>query len=345
MTALPTNTLTTKSGRSLTFTAIGTGTAPLGNLYFGIDEAAADETLSVAYDAGSRYFDTAPLYGFGLSERRLGHFLRQKRPENTLVSTKAGRLLKVGPRDPSMQPAQWFDVPSREIVFDYSYDGFMRSFEFSLERLGVDRVDILYCHDIDVFTHGERDIAMARTKEFLDGGHKAMVELRDQGMIDAFGLGVNEWEVCQFVAERAEVDLFLLAGRYTLLEQEALNTFLPLCEDNGLGVIIGGPYNSGILATGPVEGAYYNYVPAPPEIMDKTAKIKAVCDRYGVTLRDAALQFPTFHPAVVSIIPGATSRQEIEGTMESFKTPIPEELWAALKEDGLLRIEAPVPGA
>lgn len=343
MSAATTKPFTTQAGRTLSFSEIGTGTAPLGNLYDAIDEATAQETLAAAYAAGSRYFDTAPLYGFGLAERRLGTFLRNQRADDITLSTKAGRLLKVGRRDPNLQPAQWFDVPSREIVYDYTYDGIMRSFEASMERLGVDRADILYGHDIDVFTHKSQDAAMACTRQFLDSGHKAMLELREAGHIDAFGLGVNEWQVCQYVAERAEIDLFLLAGRYTLLEQEALETMLPLCEQRGIGVVIGGPYNSGILATGAKPGAYFNYVPAPPEILERVAKIEKVCAAHGVGLREAALRFPLAHPAVVSIIPGSTTPEQIADTVRALKADIPPAFWQDLKREGLVRRDAPVP--
>ncbi len=184
---------------------------------------------------------------------------------------------------------------------------------------------------------------MRRTHEFLDGGHRALMDLRDEGRIDAFGLGVNEWEVCEFVAERAPIDLFLLAGRYTLLEQDALETFLPLCEEKGLGIVIGGPYNSGILATGAVPGARYQYAPASPEIMDRVSRIEAVCVRHGVRLRDAALQFPLHHPAVVSVIPGAVSRREIEEAAEGLSATIPAALWADLKAERLMRPDAATP--
>jgi len=339
---MKTKTLPLRSGRSLTFTTIGTGTAPLGNLYGKIDEETAQATLDAAYAAGSRYFDTAPLYGFGTAERRLGSFWRRKRGE-ALMSTKVGRLLKLGERGPETQPTQWFGVPNRDVVFDYGYDGVMRSFEFSLERIGVDRFDILYCHDIDIFTHKDKDVQLAKTREFLDGGYRALAELRDQGLVDAFGLGVNEWEVCQYVAERVDIDICLLAGRYTLLEQEALNSFLPLCVERGLGIVIGGPFNSGILATGARPGANFNYLPASEEILARVAKIEAVCGRHGVPLVAAALQFPMAHPSVVSVIPGAVSPSEIEGGRQAAEAHIPPALWQELKHEGLLRPDAPVP--
>jgi D-threo-aldose 1-dehydrogenase len=337
-----TRTFTPGSGRTLTFSAFGAGTAPLGNLYHPLSEADAQATLSAAVEVGSRYIDTAPFYGYGLSERRVGTFLRAEKP-NVIVSTKVGRLLRWVPSAPESERSQWFDVPNREVIFDYSYDGVMRSYEHSLERMGVDRVEILFCHDIDAWSHGSREESVRRTHEFLDGGHRALMQLREEGRIDAFGLGVNEWEVCQFVAERAPIDLFLLAGRYTLLEQEALTTFLPLCEEKGLGIVIGGPYNSGILATGAKPGAYYQYQPAPPEILERVSRIEAVCARHKVRLRDAALQFPLYHPAVVSVIPGAVSRREIEEAAQALSADIPPALWAELKAEGLMRADAPTP--
>ena len=343
MSGLAAKAFQTQAGRTLLLTAIGTGCAPLGNLYAPIEEATAQETLASAYAAGSRYFDVAPSYGLGLAERRLGTFLRTARPDDVTLSSKAGRLLKRGPRGPNSQPEQWHDVPERDIDFDYSYDGIMRSYEFSLERLGVDKIDILYCHDIDEMTHGSVEASRERAREFLDGGHSAMVELREAGAIDAFGLGVNTWQICQFIGQRAELDLFLLAGRYTLLEQEALETMLPMCEQKGIGVVIGGPYNSGILATGAKPGARYDYAPATDAILTRVAAIEAVCARYGVRLRDAAIRFPLAHPSVVSIIPGGVSPEEIAQTIDALEAAIPSDFWQALKDQGLVRQDAPVP--
>lgn len=337
-----TKTLQLRSGRALAFTALGTGTAPIGNLYDKIEEDTAQATLDAAFAAGSRYFDTAPFYGFGTSERRLGSFWRRKQGE-ALMSTKVGRLLKLGERGPKTPPTQWFSVPNRDVIFDYTYDGVMRSFEVSLERIGVNRFDILFCHDIDMFTHKDRDVQAAKTREFLDSGYRALSDLRDQGLVDAFGLGVNEWEVCQYVAERVDIDVCLLAGRYTLLEQEALDSFLPLCDERGLGIVIGGPFNSGILATGARPGAFFNYQPAPEEILTRVGRIEAVCGRHGVPLVAAALQFPLAHPSVVSVIPGAVAPAEVESGRKAMETPIPPALWEELKAEGLLRTDAPVP--
>jgi D-threo-aldose 1-dehydrogenase len=327
--------------RGLRFTELGFGTAPLGNLYRAITEADAQAALEAAWATGCRYFDTAPLYGLGLSETRLNRFLIGRRREDYVLSTKVGRLLKACAPEQRTGIGKFFDTPSRREVYDYSYDGVMRSFEISLERLGVDRIDILYGHDIDLFNHGTREVLEAKLDEFIRGGYYALLSLRDQGAIKAFGAGLNEWQACQWLAERGDFDLFLLAGRYTLLEQEALETFLPLCERRGIGIVLGGPYNSGILASGPKPGAHYNYDPAPPEILDRVARIEAVCKRHGVRLIEAALQFPLLHSAVVSVIPGGQSAAEVESNRAVLQKDIPADLWQDLKAEGLLRADAP----
>lgn len=325
----------------ITFTELGFGTAPLGNLYRAVSDDDAQATLDAAWDAGVRYFDTAPLYGLGLSETRLNQFLRGKNRDEYVLSTKAGRLLEVCPPDQRTAIGKFFDVPNRRERYDYSYDGVMRSVAASLERLGIDRIDILFAHDVDIYTHGSREASDARVDEFMRSGYYAMLSLRDQGVIKAFGAGVNEWEVCQTLAERGDFDLFLLAGRYTLLEQEALRSFLPLCQQRGIGVVLGGPYNSGILATGPKPGAFYNYFEAPPEILERVARIEAVCKRNGVALIEAALRFPAMHPAVVSLIPGGQRPEEVRSNRGILDAKIPPELWRDLKAEGLMREDAP----
>lgn len=326
----------------LDFTELGFGCAPLGNLYRAISEDDAHEILDRAWDAGVRYFDTAPLYGFGLSETRLNRFLRGKPRDGYVLSTKIGRLLTTCPPEERSGIGKWFEVPTRKEIYDYSYDGVMRSVEFSLERLGVDRIDILFAHDLDVFNHKSQAALDARLKELMEGGYKALVKLRDDGVIKAFGAGINEWQPCQWMAERGDFDIFLLAGRYTLLEQEALETFLPLAEKKGIGIVIGGPYNSGILATGAKPGAFYNYDPAPPDILDRVARIEQACARHGVRMVDAAFQFPLRHPAVVSVIPGGQGVAEMEGNLAAARAEIPQALWAELKSQGLMRPDAPV---
>ena len=328
----------------LTFTELGFGTAPLGNLYKSISDEEADAILTRAWDAGIRYYDTAPLYGLGLSETRLNRFLRDKPRDEYVLSTKVGRLLRPCPPDARDGFGKWFDVPARQEVYDYTYDGVMRSIEFSLERLGQDRIDVLFGHDLDIPNHGSPDVLDAKLSEFLAGGHRALVKLRDEGVIAAFGIGVNEWQPCQWLAERGDPDLFLLAGRYTLLEQEALQTMLPLCEAKGIGIVIGGPYNSGILATGPVDGAFYNYDPAPPDILTRVRRIEEICQSHDVSLIEAAFHFPLLHPAVVSIIPGGQSRDEMATNARLAASKVPDALWQALKDAGLMRADVPTGG-
>ncbi len=325
----------------LTFTELGFGTAPLGNLYRAISDAEAEAILDQAWEGGVRYFDTAPLYGLGLSETRLNRFLRGKSRDEYVLSTKVGRLLRAATPDKRDGFGKWFDVPSRNEVYDYGYDAVFRSLEFSLERLGIDRVDILYVHDLDIFNHGTQAALDARLAAFMEGGYRALVKLRDEGVIRAFGGGINEWQPCQWLAERGDFDLFLLAGRYTLLEQEALDSFLPLCQARGIGIVVGGPYNSGILATGAREGAFYNYDPAPQAILDKVAAIEAVCAAHGVRLVDAAFQFPLRHPAVVSMIPGGQGVAEMTSNLAAAAAEVPPALWQALKDKGLMRADAP----
>ena len=339
---LTTRTWRRPGGSRIEFTELGFGTAPLGNLYRAISDDEAGAILERAWAGGVRYFDTAPLYGLGLSERRLGTLLRDKPREEYVLSTKAGRLLAAC--DPAERTGidKWFEVPSRREVYDYSHDGIMRSLEFSLERLGADRVDILLAHDIDLRNQGSKAKLDAQIERFLASGYRAMESLRDQGVVKAIGAGVNEWEVCQTLAERGDFDLFLLAGRYTLLEQEALESFLPLCETRGIGVVIGGPYNSGILASGPKPGAFYDYEPAPEGILERVRRIAEVCDSHGIALVDAAFRFPLLHPCTVSVIPGGQRVEEIERNLRAAQAFVPSALWSDLKAEGLMRPDAPI---
>lgn len=327
----------------LAFTELGFGTAPAANLYRAVQNEDAQEILEKAWQTGCRYFDTAPLYGLGLAETRLNPFLRTKPRDDYILSTKVGRLLQVCPPEEQMGIGKFFEVPNRREVYDYTYDGIMRSLEFSFERLGVDSIDILYVHDLDLANHGTQDVLDARIDELMNSGYYALLSLRDQGVIKAFGAGINEWQPAQVMAERGDFDLFLLAGRYTLLEQEALTSFLPLCEQRGIGIVIGAPFNSGILASGPKPGAFYNYEPAEQDILDKVAKIQAVCKSHGVALIEATLRFPQLHPSVVSVIPGGQSVSEVESTLVSHSAEIPGSLWSELKSQGLMRLDAPTP--
>jgi D-threo-aldose 1-dehydrogenase len=332
------------SGAELAFTELGFGTAPLGNLFRAHSNADAAATLNAAWNKGMRYFDTAPLYGLGLSETRLGHFLKDKKRKDYVISSKVGRLMDVCPPEQRTAIGKFFDTPSRRERFDYTYDGFMRSVEFSLERLGLDSLDILLVHDCDIFTHGSKDAADHHINTVLKSGLKALQKMRDEKIIKAFGAGVNEWQVCQTLAESGDFDLFLLAGRYTLLEQEgSLNTFLPLCEKRGIGIILGGPYNSGILATGAKPGAKYNYETAPKHILDRVAKIEAICKSYKIKIAEAALRFPMTHPSVVSVIPGAVTPKEVALNVKTISTKIPKALWKDLKAQGLVDTRSPTP--
>ena len=317
---------------------MGFGGAPLGNLFNPVPADAARQAIDAAYDRGLRYFDTAPLYGHGLSERRLGDALRSRPRESFVLSTKVGRVLEPG----TPAAGAYVEVPALVPRFDYSEAGALRSLEESLGRLGLDRVDVLYIHDIDGFTHGA-DSAPARFREAMAGAYRTIERLRREGRVRAIGIGVNEWEACQRAAEAADFDCFLLAGRYTLLEQEAVESFLPLCERRGIGVVIGGPLNSGILATGPVSGATYNYRPAPPPILERAGRLERVCASHGVPLAAAALQFPLAHPAVACVIPGARSEAEVELNVALLARPLPTALWRDLKAEGLLHADAPTP--
>jgi D-threo-aldose 1-dehydrogenase len=333
----------TRSGQSLAFTELGFGSAPLGNMYRPMTEKESRGTLDSAWANGFRYYDTAPLYGLGLAETRLNGFLRPKPRDSYLLSTKIGRLLRLCPPSEKSRADSFFETPSRREVFDYSYDGVMRSLEFSFERLGVDQIDIVYAHDVDVFTHGSKEASDARIAEFMEGGYKALLKLREEGAIKAIGAGINEWEVAETLARAGDFDVFLLAGRYTLLEQEALTSFLPLCVERKIGVVIGGPFNSGILATGPKPGARYNYAPASPEILQRVKRIETICKAHGVKLAEAALRFPLGHPAIVSVIPGAQKPTEVTRNADMLAVKIPAALWRALKAEGLMRADAPTP--
>jgi D-threo-aldose 1-dehydrogenase len=327
------------------FTELGFGAAPVGNLFRAISEAEAQAVLEAAWAAGVRYFDTAPLYGLGLSETRLNHFLREKPRQDYVISTKIGRLLEVCAPEARDGFGKWFDVPARHERFDYSHDGVMRSVEFSLERLGLDRVDILYAHDLDIFTHGSHEAMLARLEEFMAGGYRALLRLREEGVIKAFGAGLNEAEPSDWLMERGDFDIFLLAGRFTLLEQGAQG-FMDRAAAKGVGVVIGGPYNSGVLATGPRPGAQYNYGPAPADVLDRAGRLQAICENHGQRLVDAAFQFPLLHPATVSVIPGGQGLTEMESNARAAAVTVPVALWQALAAEGLIpKVLVPVAGA
>jgi D-threo-aldose 1-dehydrogenase len=328
----------------LEVSTLGFGGAGIGNLYRVLSDADAAEAVSESLAGGVRYFDTAPFYGFGLSELRLGASLDSA--QSLVISTKVGRRLEPlgpGPHDASVGRQGYFSPMPFAPSFDYGYEAVLESHAESLIRLGVRRVDILLCHDIGRLTHGDEH--PARVREFLDGGYRAMRELRDSGAVRAIGLGVNESEICVELLRHCELDCILLAGRYTLLEQTPLAALLPLCEERGVSILCGGPFNSGILAAGSRAAAqsHYDYVPPPPAVIEKVRALEAVCEAFGVPLQAAALQFPLGHPAVASVVAGCVTGAESRNALAMFKHPIPGEFWEALRARGLIDPRAPLP--
>ena len=299
-------------------------------------EAEAGALLDHAWSSGFRHFDTAPFYGHGLSEHRYGAGLRQHPRDAFLLSTKVGRMLRPNPGAPPCRSALPFDI-----VYDYSYDGVMRSIDDSLQRLGLARIDIAYLHDVSPQWHG--DDYERRFAEALDGGYRALDRLRGEGAIRAVGVGVRDWDVCLRFARDAEFDCFMLAGGYTLLEQGSREAFLPYCVAQGIDVVLASPFNSGILASGASEGATYFYTPAAPPVIERVRKLSAVCARYAVPLGAVALQFPLAHPAIVSVVAGYRSIAEIDTNLRWLAWPVPRALWDELRAEHLLPADAPVP--
>lgn len=309
MSSAPTPIPTVTLGRTdLRITRLGLGSAPLGNLYDELPDAQAQATIAAALAVGITMFDTAPLYGAGLSERRLGLALAGLPRDSYMLSTKVGRLVQ----------------PDGRVVFDWSRDGILRSIEASLERLGLDRVDIVLVHDPDDDERAAVDVAFP-----------TLIELREQGLIGAVGAGMNQWQMLSRFVAQADLDCLLLAGRYTLLEQGAL-PLLEQCAARGVGVLLGGVFNSGILASGPQPGAKYNYADAPPAILARVAQITAICGEHNVALPHAALQFALSHPAVSALIVGAVTPAEVAANVAGLSAPIPAALWAELREAGLI---------
>jgi D-threo-aldose 1-dehydrogenase len=330
-----TDTLTLPRG-GLALTSLGMGCAPIGGLYHAVSESEARDAVDAAWQLGLRYFDTAPYYGFTLSEHRLGAALRDHPRDEYVISTKVGRLMQA---DASVRPGDsgWnHPLPFRP-HYDYTYGGILRSHEDSLQRLGMDRVDILFVHDIGSLTHGAlHDHYWQQLTR--DGGFRALQELRNDGRVRAIGLGVNEWEVVHAAMQECELDCTLLAGRYTLLEQASLTPFLEECERHGNAIVIGGPFNSGVL----VGNGKFNYADAPADVIARVDAIAAVCREFDVPLPAAALQFPMAHPAVVSCIPGGRDVTQLRQNAAWFEQPIPAALWQTLKQRGLLDERAPV---
>ena len=314
---------------SLVVTRFGLGTAPLAGLFEAVEEDKALQVIEHAWDAGIRFFDTAPLYGHGLAELRLGRFLPSKPRDEFTLCSKVGRLLRA---DAPPEPGQAYQgTPPVNPVFDFSYDGVMRSVEESLQRLGLERIDVLHIHDPD--DHYE---------EALKGAYRALDRLRADDVIRAVGAGMNQAEMLTRFARDGNFDCFLRAGRYTLLDQVALKELLPVCLERGIAIIAGGVYNSGILAD-PKPGARYNYAAAPAPLLERARRIRAACEQHGVPLMAAAVQFPMGHPAVNAVVVGCRSKAQLEETLRMFEMDIPPELWSDLKVDGLLGDDVPTP--
>jgi len=324
---------------ALRVTTLGFGAASIGGLYASVDESDGVDVARYAYEMGIRYFDVAPMYGYGNSERRLGRALVERPRDSFVLSTKVGRLLRA---DAPPDPGQAFDgkndyyykgVPPVNPMFDFSRDAILRSVEESLERLGLDRIDILYLHDPD--DHWEQAIGKA---------YPALHDLRAQGVVGAIGAGMNQAEMLARFAREGEFDAFLCAGRYTILDQVAIRELLPVCVERGISIVIGGVMNSGLLAN-PVAGARFNYLPADEATVARAQRLKAVCERFDVPLRAAAMQFPFAHPAVVSVLAGVRTRQHLDDAAAMLEVPLPADLWEELRREGLIAPEAPTPVA
>ena len=333
--------------QSLAATATpGFGGAPLGNLFRAISDDDAVALIRHAYTAGARYFDTAPHYGQGLSERRFGTALRDCPRDAFLLSTKVGRLLTPSSAAPTAQNGYVDGLPF-VAHYDYTGEGVLRSLEDSLQRMGLSRIDVVFIHDIDPATHG--DEYPQRFRDMLDGALPALAALKAAGTIGAYGLGVNEVGICLDTLRHADLDVILLAGRYTLADQSALVQLLPECVQRDVSIVLGGPFNSGILASGSAPGdgsrPYFNYAPAPGHVIARVAGVERVCAEYAVPLKAAALQFPSGHPAIACVLPGARSRSEFDDNVAMARLPIPPEFWQALRDRLLIDPSAPLPGA
>lgn len=307
-------------------TKVSFGGASLGGLYRASPRETAMETLQAAWDAGIRYFDTAPFYGFGLSERRFGDFLRDKPREDYVLSTKVGRLLRPVP-EAEVPDHSYVDPLPFAVDYDYSYDGIMRSVDFSYARLGLNRIDILFVHDIGVYTHGVEK-TKTHFRQLMDSGLKALEELKSSGIIGAYGLGVNEVQICLDVMRQAPLDCILLAGRYSLLDRSAEPELLALCEKRNTSLVIGGVFNSGILATGPVAGANFDYGPASPDILERVAGMQRISESSGVPLAAAALAFPLRNPVVATMLLGTASPKTLKRNLDLLSVGVPDKVFA-----------------
>ena len=324
---------------------LGFGGAALGNLFTVVSNAEAEATVETAWAEGLRYFDTSPWYGRGLSERRIGGVLSHKPRADLLVSTKVGRILTAPPDPQAFERSarNWPDGLRFQHHHDYSFDGVMRSYEDSLQRLGMNRVDMLVIHDLDFVNLGSEALLSAHLAQLATGGIRALSELKAAGRIGAIGVGVNRVGTIPRFLDLFDLDFFLVALPYTLAEQPVLDGEFPLCEKRGVAAIIGGVFASGILATGVVPGARFNYHEPAADEAQRVRSIEAVCRRHGVPLASAALQFPLHHPIVASVIPGGFRPEHVRQSIASMRHPVPLDLWADLKRDGLLREDAPTP--
>ena len=323
----------------LTLTALGLGCSQMGGLYRPTSAQEAADVFAGAWNAGIRYFDTSPFYGYTRSEHRLGALLAERQRDEFVVSSKVGRLMRP---DPTVAPGDdnWaIPYPFRP-HYDYSYSAVMRSFEDSLQRMGLARLDMLYVHDIGRVTHGDKH-AHYWQQLTSGGGFRALDELRRGGLIKAVGLGVNEWEVVRDSMQEIDLDITMLAGRYTLLEQHCLTPFLDDCVKRGVGIVIAGVFNSGILAG----NNKFDYDDAPAAVVERVRALQGVCTEFGVPLPAAALQFPLAHPAVVSCVVGTRTPAQLASNLEWFEQSIPAALWTTLRERGLLHRDAPLPQA
>ncbi len=330
-----------KSGVELT--AMGFGGAPLGELFTRVSDAAAEATLQTTWDVGIRYFDTAPWYGRGQSEHRFGRFLYQRPRADFVLSTKVGRILKAPLHPESFETGFWTGGLHFDHVFDYRYDGIMRAYEDCLQRLGMNRIDLLVIHDLDFWHHGVEAKVQAYLGQLATSGWRALDELRSAGLVKGIGAGINELGMIPRFLDLVDLDFFLVALRYTLMEHAMLDEELPYCERRDVGIVIGGVFSSGIMATGPVPGAKYNYADATPDVIEKVRRIEAVGNRNGVALAAAALQFPLGHPSVTSVIPGGFEPAHVEANMAHMRAVIPADFWAELRHEGLIRADAPAP--
>ena len=312
---------------ALEVTEVSFGGAAIGGLYRACSREAAMETLQGAWEAGLRYFDTAPFYGFGLSERRFGDFLRDKPRSSYVLSTKVGRLFRPVPED-QVPDHSYVDPLPFALDYDYSYDGIMRSVEFSYARLGLNKIDILFVHDIGTYTHGVEKTKL-HFRQLMDGGLKALEELKSSGTISAYGLGVNEVQICLDVLGRAPLDCILLASRYSLLDRSAEAELLPLCRQKQTSLIIGGVFNSGILATGPVQGAHFDYEPATKDILDRVGAMERIAGEGGYPLAAAAFQFPLHEPIVASVLTGTAKPANLTRNLELLGIEVPPSAFAS----------------